>query len=106
MIRYWCQCGRQLKASEGAAGEVAQCPLCRRMTIVPEADQMRTADWPPVPPRGAIGPNGEITRRSAGPTTAVLVGETGRERQESVRPPGNRLARIARLLGGLSLVIN
>jgi hypothetical protein len=67
MVRFWCQCGRQLKANERAAGEVVRCGLCHRLHVVPESDLPRTADFPPLPPRGSINASGEITRRSVGP---------------------------------------
>jgi hypothetical protein len=39
MIRFWCECGRQLQASEKSIGQTAVCPLCERTAIVPATDQ-------------------------------------------------------------------
>jgi len=41
MIRFWCECGRQVQASEKDAGQVAVCPLCRRQMTVPQGDLPR-----------------------------------------------------------------
>jgi hypothetical protein len=67
MIRFWCQCGRQLKANDRAVGEMVRCGLCHRLHVVPEGDLPRTADFPPLPPRGSINASGEITRRAFAP---------------------------------------
>ena len=48
MIRFWCECGRQLQATENMIGQAASCPLCRRITVVPASDVSRTPDFPPV----------------------------------------------------------
>lgn len=75
MIHFWCQCGRQLKANDRAVGEVVQCGLCRRLHVVPEDDLPRTADFPPVPPRGSVNASGEITRRTVGTRRAITPDE-------------------------------
>lgn len=41
MIRFWCECGRQLQATEKFIGQAAVCPLCERTTLVPATDQPR-----------------------------------------------------------------
>jgi hypothetical protein len=43
MIRFWCECGRQLQADQEHVGQPAVCPLCERTTIVPATDQPRHA---------------------------------------------------------------
>ena len=96
MIHFWCQCGRQLKVSDRAAGEVVQCGLCRRLTMVPEEDAPRTGDFPPVPPRGRVSANGEITRQSVG----VLAAASPTEGEKAEQQPKSRLARAAWALGG------
>jgi len=40
MIRFWCRCGRQLQAADGDVGREARCPLCDRLTVVPERDEV------------------------------------------------------------------
>jgi hypothetical protein len=63
---------------------------------------MRTADWPPVPPRGAIGPNGEITRRTVGALPAVAVAKATEERNTEEERPRSRLAETAWFFGALA----
>jgi len=96
MVRFWCQCGRQLKANERLAGEMMKCPLCRRLIVVPEEDVPRTADFPPVPPRGSVNACGEITRTVA-PVAAVP------DEPEPDEPSGRPAAWAAWLLVILSL---
>src|SRR5262245_61549137 len=100
MIRFWCQCGRQLKASENLIGQPAQCPLCRRLTIVPESDVPRTADFPPVPPRGNINASGEITRGA--PAAQVATHPVPMPAQEAPTPP--RLSGLALKIGSPLLI--
>src|SRR5262249_50615135 len=45
MIRFWCECGRQLQATEQHVGQAAVCPLCERTTTVPATDQSRPGAW-------------------------------------------------------------
>jgi hypothetical protein len=84
MVRFWCQCGRQLKASERLAGEMMKCPLCRRLLFVPEHDLPRTADFPPVPPRGSVNACGEITRTVQ--PAAVVPDDAKTDEEPVVRP--------------------
>jgi hypothetical protein len=86
MIRFWCQCGRQMKANGRAAGEIVKCSLCRRLHVVPEHDLPRTADFPPVPPRGSVNASGEITRRTPGPLSPV-AGAAEQSQEAPVRLP-------------------
>src|SRR5688500_7248652 len=98
MIRFWCQCGRQLKSSEYTIGQPVQCPLCRRLTIVPEEDVPRTADFPPVPDRRAslqVNQYGEVLR--AGTDTEAMP-----NRQAPERRPGSGKAIWSLVLGLLS----
>jgi hypothetical protein len=44
MIRFWCECGRQLQAREADIGRLASCPLCGQTATVPESDQLRRED--------------------------------------------------------------
>jgi hypothetical protein len=44
MIRFWCECGRQLQAREEYVGEMVACPACERRAVVPEADQPKPAE--------------------------------------------------------------
>src|SRR5260370_32525784 len=60
MIRFWCQCGRQLQAKESNIGQPAQCPLCHHVTTVPDEDE-KPPTSAPAPPR-RINEYGEITR--------------------------------------------
>jgi hypothetical protein len=39
MIRFWCECGRQLQAREEHIGQLAACPVCKKTTRVPDHDQ-------------------------------------------------------------------
>jgi hypothetical protein len=39
MIRFECPCGRQLQAAESHVGQPARCPLCDRVTVVPDRDE-------------------------------------------------------------------
>jgi hypothetical protein len=57
MIRFRCECGRQLQADDASVGTLAQCPLCQRTAPVPSADQ----------PRPAWGAGGIITRAQTAP---------------------------------------
>ncbi len=43
MIRFRCECGRQLQAQDRDIGRLAACPLCGKTAIVPERDQPRMA---------------------------------------------------------------
>src|SRR5262245_21644514 len=88
MIRFWCECGRQLQATAQFIGQEAVCPACGRATIVPASDQPTRA----VRPEGALDrsrhavesgppaasrqaePTPEIGRRSSRATVAVVLG--------------------------------
>ena len=35
MIRFWCECGRQLQADDAQVGAPARCPVCLKVTVVP-----------------------------------------------------------------------
>jgi hypothetical protein len=61
MIRFRCQCGRQLQAPESSIGQPAQCPLCHEITTVPDRDEVPAPPPRPAPSR-AINEYGEITR--------------------------------------------
>src|SRR5258707_14691760 len=65
MIRFWCECGRQLQAAEQYVGQAAACPLCNRTTIIPPADQPRPGEAPRG--RAVVNEYGEIDRGRAEP---------------------------------------
>jgi hypothetical protein len=44
MIRFWCECGRQLQAREADIGRPVACPICGKTTTVAESDQPRAAE--------------------------------------------------------------
>lgn len=46
MIRFRCECGRQLQARDEDIGKKARCPSCRRVMLVPAVD-VPPADVPP-----------------------------------------------------------
>src|SRR5262245_24734752 len=46
MIRFWCECGRQLQATERSIGQAAVCPMCERTTTVPATDQLNRGPHP------------------------------------------------------------
>jgi hypothetical protein len=92
MIRFWCECGRELQATEQYVGGQAVCPACGRTMTVPASDQpVRVASaggYAPLDPRRhAI---------ESGPPAAW---------QAEPRPRRNRLATGAVVLGGLCLVV-
>jgi len=39
VIRFRCECGRELQADTGSVGLLARCPLCERTTTVPAVDE-------------------------------------------------------------------
>jgi hypothetical protein len=54
MIRFSCECGKQLQAREENAGQQAICPGCGRRQLIPSvaADAIRPDEEEPVPARG------------------------------------------------------
>jgi hypothetical protein len=46
MIRFWCECGRQLQARAEDIGRLAACPLCGKTATVPDRDQPRSQEAP------------------------------------------------------------
>ena len=93
MIRFWCECGRQLQATAEFVGQEAVCLACGRATIVPPSDQ----------PIRAVRPAGPFERSrhgiESGPPTAW---------QGEPTPPGARRSRavvLGLLLGGLALLV-
>jgi hypothetical protein len=59
MIRFRCQCGRQLQAPESSIGQPAKCPVCQEITTIPDRDD----DPPPrSAPSRTVNEYGEITR--------------------------------------------
>ncbi len=68
MIRFWCECGRQLQARESDVGRLAACPMCGKTTTVPEGGPDRE------PPRAAEA----IQERSP---------SRGRDRDDTTREP-------------------
>jgi hypothetical protein len=90
MIRFWCECGRQLQAAESFIGQSAACPMCQRTTIVPSSDQ---------PKPGAA--RSEITQRaedSPRPSRAP----SHRQREPASPQPASGWATASFLLGLLS----
>jgi hypothetical protein len=71
MIRFRCQCGRQLQAAEINIGQPAKCPLCGQITTVPDHDDAPSAP-PPQPSRPTAASSGEIKRRDEAGQAAEL----------------------------------
>jgi hypothetical protein len=46
MIRFWCECGRQLQARAEDIGRLAACPACGKTTPTPDRSQPRPQDAP------------------------------------------------------------
>jgi len=72
MIRFWCQCGRQLQAGEFVLGRAGRCPACGHVIIIPLTRAERFAqllaalaekDQPQ--PKPGINECGEIIRGRA-----------------------------------------
>lgn len=43
VVRFWCPCGKQIKAPARAAGRSGRCPKCRRTLTIPEPGSMGVA---------------------------------------------------------------
>ncbi len=104
MIRFRCKCGRQLQAREEDAGRPAACPVCKRTTTVPEADEPepRAAedrdDITSEPSRGRPSRRRRDDEEEMGPE------ERRRRRRPAGEPVNSGMALTSVILGALSVV--
>src|SRR5947209_1316539 len=103
MIRFRCQCGRQLQAREEDAGRPAACPVCKRTTTVPEADEPEplAADRDDIT---AEPSRGRSSRRRRDDEEEMGPEERRRRRRPAGEPANSGLALTSVILGALSLV--
>jgi hypothetical protein len=98
MIRFQCECGRQLQVGEENAGKKALCPSCGREQVVPDPETavQREVDVPPLEPTERRVRRGRSERRGE-----ERDYEDRRRRSEEPVPSG--LAITSLVLGLLSL---
>jgi hypothetical protein len=96
MIRFWCECGRQLQARGDDIGRLAACPICGKTTTVPDSDQPR-ADLRTRSP-GPAAEHGDITREPLRQTPRPAP----RDEERPVVQPTSWLATAALVFGVLS----
>jgi hypothetical protein len=90
MIRFRCECGRQLQADEGQVGADARCPLCNRAMKVPRTGQ--PAAQAPIVRSGGF----EITAPPGDSSQAGKEIRLGRSEQKSfARGEADRIRRTA-----------
>lgn len=90
MIRFWCECGRQLQARFQDVGRLGACPLCMRTTTVPDSDQPRRQE----PAAPVINVHGEIFRPAPAPVRS----------SPAPVPPISRLNKVSRLVGAIVFI--
>jgi hypothetical protein len=93
MIRFWCECGRQLQATWDNVGRPATCPICGKTTTVPDGDRPRS------PWTGLSGGRGEFTSEPSGPQQGAHAPRSPRGTQ----PSG--LAKASLVFGILSFLV-
>ena len=100
MIRFWCECGRQVQASAKDAGQVAVCPLCRRQMTVPQGDQPRHGP-------AAVSPGSQQFTGQARTTSDLLhpaVPQDQARPELASRHRGRKMA-VWGLLGALAVLL-
>jgi hypothetical protein len=109
VIRFRCECGRQLQAELARIGLTAQCPACQRTMTVPLTDEP-LSDSPGAARGGGIALPGGVAQRPA-PTRRTEEDEDAPARRPAFNPfarrsssPSGRLAEWGLFLAVVGLV--
>src|SRR5436309_11790905 len=104
MFRFRCKCGRQLQAREEDAGRRAACPVCKRTTTVPDADEPEPLAAEDRDDITAEPSRGRTSRRRRDDEEEMGPEERRRRRRPAGEPASSGLALTSVILGALSLV--